>query len=80
MQPQSESRALKSSWRKRVADCYCYTCRRYFHHLGIARHRAMHRDREQDCKIRFSDERIGVYRFEKGKTDDDEAQDVSTNI
>jgi len=31
--------------------CYCYNCRRWFHSLGIARHRAMHRDRKEDCTI-----------------------------
>lgn len=34
--------------------CYCYTCERYFHSLGIARHRAMHRDKREDCKIKYA--------------------------
>lgn len=34
--------------------CYCHTCRRHIHHLGIARHRAAHRDRQEDCVITFS--------------------------
>lgn len=25
--------------------CYCHNCKRWFHSLGIMRHRAMHRDR-----------------------------------
>ena len=33
---------------------YCHTCKRYFHYLGISRHRAMHRDRNEDCKITYS--------------------------
>lgn len=36
-------------------DCHCYTCNRDFHSLGIARHRAMHRERGEDCKILYSD-------------------------
>lgn len=35
----------------RVKDCTCHTCGKDFHHLGIARHRAMHRDRQEDCEI-----------------------------
>ena len=31
--------------------CYCYGCGKWFHSLGIARHRAMHRDRKEDCTI-----------------------------
>lgn len=38
-----------------MADCYCHTCDREFHSLGIARHRAMHRDRSEDCEIQYSD-------------------------
>lgn len=35
--------------------CYCHTCKRGFLPLGIARHRAMHRDKKEDCKISYSD-------------------------
>jgi hypothetical protein len=41
----------------RDKDCYCHTCKKEYHHLGIARHRAMHRDRNENCKITFSDGR-----------------------
>lgn len=34
--------------------CYCHTCNRHYHPLGIARHRAMHRDNKEDCTITFS--------------------------
>ena len=34
--------------------CYCHTCSRLFHYLGIARHRAAHRDRLENCTIRYS--------------------------
>lgn len=44
-------------------DCYCHTCRRWFHHLGIASHRAFHRNRNQDCKITYSDNRTFTHEF-----------------
>lgn len=34
--------------------CYCHTCEKSFHYLGINRHRAMHRDRKEDCKITYT--------------------------
>jgi len=30
---------------------YCHTCDKPFQSLGIARHRAMHRDKREDCVI-----------------------------
>ena len=36
-------------------DCSCETCHRRFHHLGITRHRAMHRDKKENCTIIYSD-------------------------
>ena len=35
-------------------NCYCHTCEKSFHYLGIARHRAMHRDRKETCKITYT--------------------------
>ena len=35
-------------------SCYCHTCKKDFHPLGIMRHRAMHRDKYQDCEITFT--------------------------
>jgi len=35
--------------------CYCLTCKRNIRSLGIARHRAMHRDKKEDCTITYSD-------------------------
>lgn len=34
--------------------CYCVTCNKWFHFLGIARHRAFHRDKKEICEIRFT--------------------------
>ena len=35
-------------------NCYCYTCKKSFHYLGIARHRAMHRDKKENCEITYT--------------------------
>lgn len=45
--------------------CYCHTCRRDFQALGIARHRAMHRDKREDCKITFSTGHTYTYGYSK---------------
>lgn len=39
---------------RRGKTCYCHTCKKWFHYLGITRHRAMHRDNRQDCEITFT--------------------------
>ena len=36
-------------------NCYCHTCDKQFHYLGITRHRAMHRDKREDCVISYTD-------------------------
>jgi hypothetical protein len=35
-------------------SCYCHNCKKWFHYLGIARHRAMHRDKGEDCTITYT--------------------------
>ena len=35
-------------------NCYCHTCKKSFHYLGIARHRAKHRDKKENCEISFT--------------------------
>jgi len=35
-------------------NCYCHTCKKYFHYLGITKHRAAHRGRREDCTITFT--------------------------
>lgn len=39
---------------------YCHTCAKQFHSLGIMRHRAMHRDKKQDCTITL---KSGTYEY-----------------
>lgn len=53
------------SSKNRSLACYCHTCDRYFHYLGIARHRAMHRDKREDCKITFTHGDTYTYRYSK---------------
>lgn len=53
------SQAVKS----RYPDCYCVTCDREIHHLGIMSHRAAHRRRSENCTIEFSDGRTVEYTF-----------------
>ncbi len=62
-----------------MGDCYCFRCKKYFHHLGIARHRAMHRDRGEDCSIRYSTGRIGVYKFSSEYYGDDKNEPQISN-
>ncbi len=35
--------------------CYCYRCQRQINSMGIARHRAMHRDKKEDAEIMYKD-------------------------
>lgn len=51
----------------RMKNCYCFTCDKEFNRLGIARHRAMHRDKKENCKIIFEDGRVVNYTFEDKK-------------
>ena len=50
-----------------MKNCYCYTCYKDIHRLGIARHRAMHRDKKEDCKITYEDGTTINYRFSEDK-------------
>ena len=38
----------------RFKNCYCYTCKKAFHYLGIARHRRSHLDKGEICKISYT--------------------------
>jgi hypothetical protein len=46
-------------------NCYCYTCEKEFHYLGIARHRAMHRDRKEDCRIEYTNGDVYNHNYSK---------------
>ncbi len=44
-------------------SCYCHTCDKSFNYLGIARHRAAHRDRKEDCKITYTNGDTYLYEY-----------------
>ena len=46
-----------------MKDCHCYTCGKNFHHLGIMSHRAMHRRKDEDCRIMYSDGQVFRHNF-----------------
>lgn len=46
-------------------NCYCHTCDKDFHSLGIMSHRAAHRRRSENCQITFTDGTKHTYFFEK---------------
>lgn len=47
----------------RHKSCYCHTCSKSFHYLGIAKHRAMHRDKKEDCEITYTNGDTYLHRF-----------------
>lgn len=49
----------------RAKNCYCWTCAKDFHYLGINRHVAMHRDRREDCKVTYTYGDTHTYHFSK---------------
>lgn len=56
--------------------CYCITCKRVIHSMGIARHRSAHKKRGEDCVIRYSNGDTYEHHFSKrvkgGETDGEE--------
>lgn len=54
---------------------YCHTCEKYFHRLGIMRHRAMHRDKKEFCIIEM---KSGIASYAYGpKTKADRQQELN---
>ena len=51
----------------REKTCYCHTCDKWFHPLGINRHRAMHRDKKENCEITYTYGDTYVFKFEENK-------------
>ncbi len=49
------------------AYCHCHTCNKTMHSMGIARHRAMHRDKHEDCTITYSGGDTYTSEFSKHK-------------
>ena len=44
-------------------NCFCHTCQKEFHYLGIARHRAMHRDKKEFCMISYTNGELFEYKY-----------------
>ncbi len=49
----------------RDKNCYCHTCKKDFHYLGITRHRMAHKERKEDCKITFTHGDTYLYEYSK---------------
>jgi len=43
--------------------CYCKTCDKYFHPLGIMGHRKSHRTRREDVTIEFTYGNVRTWRY-----------------
>lgn len=59
--------ATQSQIRDALKTCYCHTCASDFHPLEIMRHREMHRDKKEDCKITFSKGHTSEYFYSNRK-------------
>jgi len=46
-------------------NCYCYTCKKEMNSLGVARHRAMHRDKKEKCRIQMSDGNTYTWNYDQ---------------
>lgn len=49
--------------------CYCHTCQKRYHWLGISRHRAMHKDKHEDCEITYTYDDTYTYHYSIDKKD-----------
>lgn len=52
-------------------SCFCYTCNKSFHFHGINRHRSRHRDKKEDCKIRYTNGDIYTFNYSADKKESD---------
>lgn len=52
-----------------MKTCYCHTCKKPFHYRGINRHRAMHRNKAEDCKITYTYGNTITFKFSKPKNE-----------
>ena len=51
----------------RLKNCYCYTCKKAFHYLGIARHRAKHKKNKEYCEIQYTNGDIYTHKYGEKK-------------
>ena len=54
-------------------NCTCHTCVKDFHHQGIATHRAMHRDKKENCKITYTNGETYVHEYAESEEVPDSA-------
>lgn len=55
---------MEKKKKKRPTDyCFCHTCGKEYHWLGINRHRAMHRDKKQYCEITYTYGNTVIFHF-----------------
>ena len=47
----------------KAKNCTCHTCNKDFHYLGITRHRAMHRDKKENCEITYTYGDRYIYKY-----------------
>ena len=62
----------------RAKNCYCHTCDKNFHYLGINRHRAMHRDKRELCKITYTHGDTWIFDFRKPAEVNHEKEEITT--
>ena len=46
-------------------NCFCVTCQKDFHYLGIARHRHMHKEKKETCRIIYTNGTIYLHEYNK---------------
>ncbi|MGV4331525.1 hypothetical protein [Ornithobacterium rhinotracheale] len=51
-------------------ECYCHTCKKWFHFMGIAKHRAAHKNKGESCKITFTNGDTYFFNYKKTKLND----------
>lgn len=52
----------------RFKNCFCHTCGKSFHYLGIARHRTKHKDKKELCRIEYTNGDTYIHDYTKRKT------------
>jgi len=43
-------------------NCYCYTCKKSFHYLGIAKHRMAHLEKQGVCEIGYTNGDVYIHK------------------
>ena len=43
-------------------NCYCHTCNKPLHYLGITRHRKAHLDKNESCEITYTNGKTFIHK------------------